>query len=297
MRSDGLNMGMNRSTPSRRTALVTGATSGIGRVTAIGLARRGFRVLALGRSRERGASALAEIRTASGDDTAELLLCDLASLSDTRKAADEIARRAERLDVLVNNAGTIYGRRKVTSQGFERTFAGNFLGPFLLTNLLLPLLPADGKARIVNVTSAMHAMVRDMAWEDLQLEHGYSGSRAYAQSKLAILLFTRELGRRLGPRRIAVNAVHPGVVRTRFGAEAGGVMRFGIRLAAPFLLSAAKGADTVLWLAAEPTLDGRRSGYFVRRAVHTPSPAARSDEGAGRLWRLAAELVGLSSEA
>jgi NAD(P)-dependent dehydrogenase (short-subunit alcohol dehydrogenase family) len=284
---------VSSSTSDKRVALVTGATSGIGRVTAVELARRGYRVLALGRNRERGAAVLAEIRSASGDGTAELFLCDLAVLSEVRATAAELTRRTRRLDVLVNNAGAIYGRREPTREGFERTFAGNHLGPFLLTNLLLPLIERGAAARIVNVTSAMHTMVRTMAWDDLQLERGFSGSRAYAQSKLANLLFTRELSRRLAGRGIAVNAVRPGVVRSRFGASAGALMRLGINLASPFMLTPVRGADTVLWLASDPELDGRSGGYFIRRAARTPSETARDDESARRLWHLSAAMAGL----
>jgi len=274
-----------------KVAVVTGANSGIGKVTVSSLLQKGFRVIATARSKERGDAAVADWKKESPDAKIELVLCDLSNLDSVHEAAREIGRRVDRIDVLVNNAGGIVGERRLTKTGLEETFAGNHLGPFVLTQDLLPLLEAAAPSRIVNVASDAHKAVRDMMWDDLQAAKGYSSVKAYGQSKLANILFTRELSRRLAGKNITVNAVHPGVVRTRFGETGSALMRFGLVLARPFLIDEKKGADTSIWLATDPAVEGKTGGYYVKRKLVVPTRAAQSDEGAKRLWDLSEKLA------
>jgi NAD(P)-dependent dehydrogenase (short-subunit alcohol dehydrogenase family) len=274
-----------------RVAVVTGANSGIGKVTVTALLRQGFRVIATARSRERGEAALADWKREIQDAQVELVLCDLSKLDSVHQAAKEIAGRVDRVDVLVNNAGGIIGERRVTKEGVEETLAGNHLGPFVLTQDLLPLLERAAPSRIVNVASDAHRSVSDMRWDDLQFAKGYSSIKAYGQSKLANILFTRELARRLAGKNVTVNAVHPGVVRTRFGETGSGLLRFGVALIRPFLIDENKGADTSIWLATDPAVEGKTGGYYVKRKLVTPTKAAQSDAGAKRLWDISEKLA------
>ena len=275
-----------------RVAVVTGANSGIGKVTVTALLRQGYRVIATARSRERGESALADWKREMQDARVELVLCDLCKPDSIREAAAEIKKRVDRIDVLVNNAGGIIGERRVTMEGLEETFAGNHLGPFILTLELLPLLERAAPSRIVNVASDAHRSVSDMRWDDLQFTDGYSSFKAYGQSKLANILFTTELARRVKDKKITVNALHPGVVRTRFGETGSALLRFGVALIRPFLIDENKGADTSIWLATDPSLEGKTGGYYAKRKLVTPTKAAQSDEGAKRLWEISEKLSG-----
>jgi len=275
-----------------RVAVVTGANSGIGKVTVTELLRKGYRVIATARSRERGEAALADWKREMQDGKVELVLCDLSNLDSVREAAREIEQRVDRIDVLVNNAGGIIGEHKLTKEGVEETLAGNHLGPFVLTRALLPLLERSAPSRIVNVASDAHRSVSDMRWDDLQFSKGFSSLKAYGQSKLANILFTRELARRLQGKQITVNAVHPGVVRTRFGDTGSAFLRFGVTLLRPFFLDEHKGADTSIWLATDPALEGKTGGYYVKRKLVTPTKAAESDAGAKRLWEISEKLAG-----
>ena len=220
------------------TAVVTGASSGIGRVVARELAKQGYRVIAHGRNPARSQEALAEIRRAAPAAQVQFVLADLSIIAEARGAATEIASLTGRIDLPVNNAGALYSKRRVTPDGFEATFAGNHLGPFVLTRSLMPLLRvavlANGEARIINIASQAHQMIGDMVWDDLQLEKGYRSWTAYAQSKLANILFTRELARREMGNRLLVNAVHPGVVDTNFPAGGGFLTKAGWLLMKPF---------------------------------------------------------------
>ena len=192
----------------------------------------------------------------------------------------------------MNNAGGIIGAHKLTKAGVEETLAGNHLGPFVLTRELLPLLEKGAPSRVVNVASEAHRSVPDMRWDDLHFSKGYSSLKAYGQSKLANILFTRELARRVRSKSITVNAVHPGVVRTRFGETGSPLLRFGVALIRPFLIDENKGADTSIWLATDPAVEGKTGGYYVKRKLVTPTKAAESDEGARRLWDLSEKLAG-----
>jgi retinol dehydrogenase-12 len=266
-----------------KTCLVTGATSGIGKVTARELARAGARVVFTTRDVAKGDAVQAEILRAAPGAQVAVIPVDLSSMRAVRVAATEYRLRFPRLDVLVNNAGAIFRTRQTTPEGLERTFATNHLSYFLLTRELLDLLGASAPARIVNVASNAHRRGR-LRFDDLQLERGYTGWRAYAQSKLANVLFTRELARRLLGSGVTANAVHPGVVATGFGRGDSGITDLAYRLAAPFLLAPEKGARTTLFVASAPELETHSGSYFARSMQATPSLAAQDDVVAKRLW-------------
>ncbi|MGE5291865.1 MAG: SDR family oxidoreductase [Micromonosporaceae bacterium] len=274
-----------------KVCVVTGATSGIGKATALALARRGDQVVLVGRDRGRGEAAVAAIH-AVGASPPRLEIADLSSMAQVRELADRLGA-LDRIDVLVNNAGLVAGQRRVTPDGFEHVFAVNHLAPFLLTNLLLGKLTAAAPARVVTVTSDAHTAAR-LDLDDPHLEHGWDSWRAYANGKLANILFTRELARRLDSAKVAANCAHPGVVRTRFGREGSLLLRIGLTLGRPFLLSPKRGADTIVYLATSPDVAGQTGGYYVKRQRREPSGAARDNETARRLWQLSEELTGLA---
>jgi NAD(P)-dependent dehydrogenase (short-subunit alcohol dehydrogenase family) len=265
-----------------RRILVTGATSGIGRVAALELGRRGADLILVCRDRSRGEALCAEI-----GPRAELVEADLASLASIRAAAAELSRRHDRLDVLVNNAGLLATTRRTSVDGFELTFAVNTLAPLLLTRLCEPLLRKAAPARVVMVSSVLH-FAGVMAWDDLQLEHGFSARRAYAQSKLALNLLTRELARRLAP-DVTVNAVHPGSISTDITRDLPWILR---KLAPLVTRSAKTGARPLLRLAADPTLAGITGKYFDKLRERPHADAARDDAAAARLWQVANQLIG-----
>jgi NAD(P)-dependent dehydrogenase (short-subunit alcohol dehydrogenase family) len=273
-----------------RTCLVTGANSGIGKATSLGLARLGAKVLMVCRDKERGEQALAEIARESGGDV-QLLLADLESEAAIRSLSDVLHAQLDSLQVLINNAGALLHKRSLTSDGLEVTFAVNHLAYFLLTNLLLDLLRAGAPSRIVNVSSAAHIRAH-LDFDDLQSERSYNGWRVYGQSKLANVLFTYALARRLEGTGVTVNAVHPGVVATNFG-KSGGFMRFGMRVAGHFMLSPEEGADTPLWLASSPEAERVSGKYFVKRKAARSSPESRDPVIQERLWQVSAALTGV----
>lgn len=267
-----------------RTVLVTGATSGIGRETARALARMGARVVVGARDAARARRVAEEIVREGG--AAEILAIDLASFTSVREAAARLSALQPRLDVLVNNAAIVTGRREESPDGHEVIWQTNFLGPFLLTRLLLPSLNAAPFPRVVNVASAAHFSGR-IVWDDLELAKGrYRGIRAYCNSKLALVLFTRELARR--EPRVAANAVHPGVIATRIWRAAPAPARWLLALVLP---SAAKGARPVVRLAASAQVAGVTGRYFDRMRERPPAPAATSVADASRLWEIAEKAV------
>jgi retinol dehydrogenase-12 len=273
-----------------KTALVTGATNGIGRVTAKELARRGARVLLVARDRDRGEATEAEIREVSGGRAPDLLLADLSSQSEVCRLAQEVRELTPRLDLLVNNAGAIFDERKLSADGLEMTFALNHLAYFLLTLELLPLVEAAHASRIVNVSSVAHVR-GSIDFDDLQGQRAYSMWRAYQQSKLANLLFTRELARRLRRRGVTANALHPGAIASGFGRNGRGVFSRLVALGAPFLASPERGARTTLHVATAPELAGVTGRYFADCREKTPSRAARDDDAALRLWQISEKLT------
>jgi NAD(P)-dependent dehydrogenase (short-subunit alcohol dehydrogenase family) len=276
-----------------KTAIVTGASSGIGKVTARELARMGARVLLVCRDPVRGRAAADEIAAVTGTTTVELAQCDLASQASIRTLGEELTRRCPRIDLLINNAGGIQSERAVTVDGIETTFATNHLGPFLLTRLLLDRIRASAPARIVTVASAVHA-IATIRFDDLQLERGYRPMKAYAQSKLANLLFTSELARRLTGSGVTANCLHPGAVASRFGGSGPGWMRFGVRMARPFMISSERGARTSIYLASSPEVEGVSGRYFVACRERQPSARARDEAAATQLWEVSARLTGLA---
>ncbi|MDE0100342.1 MAG: SDR family oxidoreductase [Truepera sp.] len=275
-----------------KLVLITGATSGIGEVTARVLAEQGAQVVFTARDRAKAERVRCEIRTAAGHDRVEFLMGDFSSQRQIRRLAEEYRDRFDRLDVLVNNVGAYFSSRAETEDGLERTFAVNHLGYFLLTELLLDLLIGNAPARVVNVASAAHrgASIR---FSDLQLKRSYGGWRAYGQSKLANLLFTFELARRLEGTGVTANALHPGFVKTDFGADAiDRIIRWTLM---QFAISAERGARTSIYLAASPEVEGVSGKYFVNCKPVEPYKAAHDLEIAGRLWEVSAELVARSA--
>jgi retinol dehydrogenase 14 len=277
---------------SGRTVLVTGATSGIGRATARGLARQGAQVALVGRDRSRTEAATDEIRAAGG--RAVPFVADLSAQAEVRRLAREALDRLPRLDVLVNNVGGFWSTRRTTADGLEHTLAVNHLAPFLLTALLLERLLRSPSARIVNVASDAERLGR-IDFDDLQGERSYDGSRAYNQSKLANVLFTYELARRLRGRRITANAVHPGLVSTSFGAEdPGTVQRVLVPFMRPFMGTPERGAEASIRVASSPELDGVTGQFMTRKGPRKSSPGSHDLATASRLWRVSADLVGLT---
>jgi len=277
-----------------KTVLVTGATSGIGRATAAGLAAMGARVAITGRDHERAERAAGEIGTATGGRV-DVFVADLSSQAEVRRLAGEVLQTYPRVDVLVNNVGGYWNTRHVTADGLERTFALNHLASFLLTNLLLDRLKQSAPARVVTVSSGAQANGR-IDFDDLQGERSYSGARAYNQSKLANVLFTYELARRLRDSAVTANALHPGVVRTSFGAEdPGGAQRLFVPLMKPFMKAPTQGAATSIHVASSPDLEQRTGLYFANSKARRSSERSYDDDAAARLWQVSADLVGLTA--
>jgi retinol dehydrogenase 12 len=274
-----------------KVCVVTGATSGIGKATAAALARLGATVVLVGRDRSRTEAAAAEIGSVSASPP-RAEIADLASLEQVRELAGRLTG-LERIDVLVNNAGLVLGERRTTLDGFEHVFALNHLAPFLLTSLLLPKLTASAPARVVTVTSDAHSAAR-LDLSDPNLEHGWDSWRSYANSKLANILFTRELARRLDGTGVTANCAHPGVVRTGFGREARPLLRLGVTIARPFMASPERGADTIVYLASSPDVADETGGYYVKRQRREPSAAARDDAAARKLWEISEKMTGLA---
>jgi NAD(P)-dependent dehydrogenase (short-subunit alcohol dehydrogenase family) len=274
-----------------KTVLVTGANQGIGKATAIALAEQGANVVILSRNPEKGRAALHDVEAASRGGKAELLVADYASLADVRRAAVEFRASHKRLDVLVNNAGLIVPERHATRDGLEETFQVNHVAPFLLTTELLDLIKASAPARIVNVSSEAHRHAT-MHWEDLQFASTrYKSFRAYGQSKLANVLFTYELARRLEGTGVTANVLHPGVVASGFGQTYSGALSFVIGLAKPFMLTNEQGARTSVYVASSPEVEGVTGKYFSKcRAIR--SNAVSYDEASQRkLWSLSLEML------
>jgi NAD(P)-dependent dehydrogenase (short-subunit alcohol dehydrogenase family) len=275
-----------------KVCVVTGANSGIGKATAEGLARLGASVVMVCRDRGRGESAKREIEANSRDLSVELALCDLASLESVTTFAKEFVRTHSSLHVLVNNAGLVRLKRSVTADGFEMTFQVNYLSHFLLTNLLLDLLKESAPSRIVNVSSASH-FGRSIDLDDLQLSRGYGVMKAYSRSKLAQVLFTYELARRLAGTRVTVNCLHPGAIATAlFGRPMGPASPLA-NVSRLFLPGPEQGARTSIYLASSPEVEGVTGKYFDRMREKRSS-AASYDEGlARRLWIASESMTGL----
>jgi NAD(P)-dependent dehydrogenase (short-subunit alcohol dehydrogenase family) len=278
-----------------KVCVITGATSGIGLVAAERLAAMGARLVLVGRDKARGEAALAQIRRSVPAAELRIHYADLSRLAEMSHLAAEIAALDPRIDVLVNNAGAMFNERRVTADGLERTFALNHMAYFVLSNRLRESLVAAAPARIVNVASDAHrGNTLDLA--DLQSARGYRGFTVYGRSKLANILFTRELARRLAGTGVTANCLHPGFVATRFGDNNRGLFRLGLGVAKRFFaLSPEKGAETIVYLAAAPEVAHITGGYFAKCRPATPTAAARDDEAARRLWAESARLANLPS--
>jgi len=274
--------------------LITGGNTGIGKETAVGLAAKGAHVVFTSRDEARGHAAMNEIRQRSGSELVDVIPLDLARLASVRECAASFLDRYDRLDVLVNNAGLVLASRTVTEDGLEATFQVNHLGHFLLTALLRERLVASAPARVVNVASDAHTSAkRGLDFDDLQSERRYRAFAVYGKSKLANILFTRELARRLDGTGVTANAVHPGFVATRFGrdGDTGLLGRIAMPLMRPFALDATAGAQTSIYVASDPTVDGITGAYWVKCAQAVPSDPAHDDAAARRLWDVSEQLV------
>jgi NAD(P)-dependent dehydrogenase (short-subunit alcohol dehydrogenase family) len=274
-----------------KTVLITGANQGLGRATALALADRGARVVLLARNAEKGRAAVAEIQAATGSSDVELIVADLCSLAEVKRAAAEFKAKHDRLNVLINNAGVVVPTRRTTVDGFEETFAVNHLACFALTRELLEVLYASGTARIVNVSSEAHRHAR-MKWDDLHFAHSsYSQWRAYGQSKLANVLFTYELVRRLDRRKITANVLHPGVMASGFGQTYGGPTAFFVRLARPFFASPAEGAKMSVYLASSSEVEGVTGKYFSKAREQSSNCVSYCEASQKKLWCLSEEMA------
>jgi NAD(P)-dependent dehydrogenase (short-subunit alcohol dehydrogenase family) len=278
-----------------KICFVTGSTSGIGKVTARELANRGATVVLVSRSRAKGESTLAEIKQATGNPHVELLVADLSVLEDVRNLATEFQQTHDHLHLLVNNAGCAYPRRTLTPDGLEATLAVNYLAPFLLTELLLDTLKASAPARIVNVSSAQHANA-SIEFDNLQGEKKYGNLRNYNQAKLALLLWTYELARRLEGTGVTVNALHPGVIASNFVDGMTGPAALVVKLGKPFLLTPKQGAQTTLYLATSPEVEGVTGKYFVKSQEKQSSSRSYDQTVGSRLWEVTEQLVARSAQ-
>jgi NAD(P)-dependent dehydrogenase (short-subunit alcohol dehydrogenase family) len=278
-----------------KVCIVTGANSGIGKATALGLAQMGATVVMVCRDQTRGEEAQKEIKTISGNDAVDLMLAELSSQASIRQLVENIQQHYQQLHVLINNAGGVNLKRRETSDGFEATFAVNYLAPFLLTNLLLEKLKASAPARIVNVSSESH-QAGYINMDDLQSEQHYKFMRAYGQSKLALVLFTYELARRLQGTGVTANCLHPGFVATNIGQNGvGSVGRSIVKLIFSRLgISPEEGAKTSLYLASSPEIEGVTGKYFAKSIPVRSAPISYDETLQRQLWEESAKLVNLS---
>jgi NAD(P)-dependent dehydrogenase (short-subunit alcohol dehydrogenase family) len=275
-----------------KTCLITGATFGIGKATARGIARCGARVVIVGRDAERTPATVAWLRRESGNEQVEYLLADLFAQADLRRLAQEFAARHTRLDVLVNNAGGFFSERATTADGFERTWALNHLAYFRLTLALLPLLKASAPARIVNVASNVHARGR-IDFDDLGGARRYDGVRAYCQSKLANVLFTYALARRLAGTGVTANCLHPGMVATGLSRNMRGIPRLFMNAVSAFILTPEQGASTSIHVATSPDVAGVSGKYFVKCNARRSCRLSYDEALQERLWAVSLQQTGL----
>lgn len=277
-----------------KTVLITGGNAGIGLAAAIDLARQGAEVVIVSRNAQKGEEALQEIAAAASGAAPAMLQADLGSFAQVRQLAQTFLERYPRLDVLINNAGAFFSAYDETEDGIERQFAINHLAPFLLTNLLMECLKASTPARIVNVASRAHYRGW-MNFDDIGFKQSYDGFiKAYSQSKLANVLFTKELARKLEGTGITVNCLHPGVVGTSIAQkESKGIYRLGWALMRPFMMSAADGAKTTIYLASSPQVEGVTGEYFDKCKAKPAAKAALNQANARRLWEVSEQLTGM----
>jgi len=279
-----------------KKVLITGATNGIGKATALALAKMGPELIIVGRDPDRTVATVGEIKAASGNSAVEMLLADLSSMNEVRRLAGEFQAKYSQLDVLINNAGAVFAKRQETVDGYEMTFALNHLSYFLLTNLLIDNLKRASSARIVNVSSGAHTGGH-IDFDDLQSKksYGMQGFRPYSNSKLANVLFTYELARRLAGSTVTANALEPGVVATGFGHNNRGLISWATSLAQRFGKTAAQGAETIIYLASSPEVQVVSGKYFDNCKPVASSPELQDPAIAKRLWEESAKLTGLAT--
>jgi NAD(P)-dependent dehydrogenase (short-subunit alcohol dehydrogenase family) len=278
-----------------KTVVVTGGTSGIGEVAAERLAQMGARIVLVARDESRADATMTRLRKRGPRLAHSVHYADLTRLVEMKRVAAQIASQEPRIDVLINNAGALFGTRQVTEDRLEYTFALNHMAYFVVTEGLCERLTASAPARIVNTASASHYEAM-LDFDDLQLEKGFSATKAYGRSKLCNVLFTRELARRLQGTGVAANCLHPGFVATRFGDQSGGLISHFVWFAKFFAKSPEKGAQTIVYLASSPDVAGMTGKYFDECRVTTPSLPARDDRGASLLWERSAALAGMTQE-
>lgn len=274
-----------------RTTVITGATSGIGKETALALARKDHAIYLLVRNVQKGERLKDEITTKTGNKNIFVIKCDLADLQNVREAADELKSKLFAINVLINNAGGIFGEKQMTKDGNEMTFQVNHLGHFLLTMALMPLLE-KGQARVINVSSAAHQMgdgnFDDLPWQQKK----YSSWKAYGNAKLDNLYFTKALAEKYADKGISSLALHPGIVKTDFWAGTSGLKsKIMYLLASPFMISAEEGAQTTIFLATEPGMDAKSSQYFVKKKLAKSTPLSWNEVNRNKLWDISKKLV------
>ncbi len=277
----------------KKVCLITGATNGIGLATAVELARRDYAVFLHGRNQAKLADSVQFIKAQTANSDIHGLQADLSVLADVRGLANQFLATGRPLDCLISNAGVTNTARKITSDGFEEMFAVNHLAPFLLTNLLLDHIKANAPARIVVVASGAHAFVKGINFDDLGFESDFSSMKVYGHSKLANVLFTRELAKRLLPTSVTANCCHPGAVATGLGTNNGWFGKAVMGMMKPFFRTAERGAETSIYLADSNDVADYSGEYFYNCAKKTPKPWAEDDDAAARLWSLSADMVGL----
>ena len=272
------------------TTVITGATSGIGKETALALAKKGHAIYMLVRDVEKGEQVKQQIISASKNNDVYVVFCDLADLDSVRAAADTLKGSLVGINVLINNAGGVFAQRELSKDGFEMTFAVNHLGHFLLTNLLLALL-VKGQGRVINVSSEAHRMgkprFKDLQWQDTD----YSPLKAYAMAKLFNIYFTRSLAIKFGPKGVTAFALHPGLVNSNFGADLGGIGKTLLWLSRPFMITPELGAQTTIFLATANRIDAKSGQYFKNKEVQSPSALAIDDLNRQKLWDLSVEMI------
>lgn len=275
-----------------KICLITGATSGIGKATALGLAQKGAHLVLVGRHAGKSDAVRQEIIQKSGNTEIQSMVADLSSLREVERLGQQLQNQLPRLDVLINNAGLILGKRKLTAEGHEYTFALNHLAYFSLTGLLLNMLKKRAPARIINVSSKIQGYAH-IDFDDLMAEKSYRPFKAYGQSKLANILFTYELSKRLAGTGVTVNCLHPGTVRSNFGQDMGDFFRFLIRIAGPFMRSNESGAHTCIYLAASPEVAQTSGKYYVKCKPTHSSPESYDPDVAAKLWKISEKLTGI----
>jgi NAD(P)-dependent dehydrogenase (short-subunit alcohol dehydrogenase family) len=276
-----------------KTCMITGANSGIGKATAIGLAKLNATVIMVCRNKDSGEKAREEIVKQSGNESIDLLICDLSSLEQIRNLVDKFKRKYQNLNVLINNAGLMLKKRSLSFDGFEMNFAVHLLAPFLLTNLLLDVLKRSAPSRVINIASAAHKRAK-INFDDLESKNKkYRLFKEYGISKLAEILFTYELSRRLEGTGVTANALHPGVVNTNLGRDQS---KFSQGFARAFFKSPEKGAITSIYLSSSPEVEGITGKYFVNKQPKPSSEESYNEEYAKRLWKISADLTGLNAQ-